>query len=216
MSPSLVGRPAVVLRWLATTFDPRRGFFSMLRRGDKTLTMVAAIGAVGCVAAFAVAGRAAGEGCKEHHCGTHTTTTTATTTVEAARPLYVASPISTATAQTLFSSGFETGTSIPWTATQASNYGYPNTTQVHFGTFNLDTQIVGQGRYSGRFQLPAWSGGRTRSQVYVARQVNTGGDDYYSLMFYVPVGWTPGTGAFWGVSIAELNFQSLGVGGPTI
>jgi hypothetical protein len=188
----------------------------MLRRGGKTLTMAAAVGAVGCVVAFAAAGGAAGEGCKERHCGTHSTATTATATVEAARPLAIASPSSTATAQTLFSSGFETGTYKPWTTGQASNYGQSNSTWMHFGSFNLDTQIVGQGRYSGRFQLPAWSGGRTRSQVYVGRPVNIGGDDYYSLMVYLPVGFTTGTSSFWGVSIAELNFQSLGMGGPTI
>ena len=116
----------------------------------------------------------------------------------------------------LFSGGFETGAFTPWSQPQSSNYGYADNANVHFGPFNYDTQTVGQGTYSGRFDLPAWSGGRTRSQVITSRSVNTGGDDYYSLMFYVPVGWTPGASAFWGVSIAEFNFQNLGSGGPTI
>jgi len=116
----------------------------------------------------------------------------------------------------LFNGGFDTGSYKPWSTPQSGNYGYADNTQVHFGTFYTDTQTVGQGSVAGRFTLPAWTGGRTRSQVITGRPVNTGGDDYYSLMFYVPTGWTPGTSAFWGVSIAELNFQNLGVGGPSI
>jgi hypothetical protein len=123
--------------------------------------------------------------------------------------------------QTLFS-GFFNGGYQPWGTPQCLNYGNPvDNSQVHFGDFYIDTQNVGEGTSSGRFTLPAWSGGKTRCQVITKRSINVGGDDYYSLMFYVPAGgFQPGTmsssASQWGVSIAELNFQNLGHGGPTI
>jgi Polysaccharide lyase len=184
----------------------------MLRRGGTIWIGLAVMGVTGCLAAFAVAGGAAGEGCKGNHCATAsakatTTETTATTATASA---------GNGPAQLLFDGDFDTASYQPWSAAQASNYGHANNPQVHFGPFNVDNQTVGQAPYSGRFQLPAWSGGKTRSQLIHYRSVNVGSDDYYSLMFYVPAGWTPGTTAFWGVSIAEFNFQNLGPGGPTI
>jgi Polysaccharide lyase len=115
----------------------------------------------------------------------------------------------------LFTGNFESGSTKPWIA-QAANFGYADTAHAHFGDVNVEERLVGQGRFAGRFTLPAWPGGRTRSQLITPRTINIGGDDYYTLMFYLPPGWTPGTNSFWGVSIAELNFQSLGHGGPTV
>ena len=115
----------------------------------------------------------------------------------------------------VFVGDFDSGKTRPWMA-QAANYGYQDNDVVHFGDINVDDQVVGQGRFSGRFTLPAWRGGKTRSQLITPRPVNAGGDDYYTLMFYVPHGWTAGTGSFWGVQIAQVNFESLGPGGPTV
>jgi len=123
--------------------------------------------------------------------------------------------------QLLFNGAFNGGYQ-PWGTPQCHNYGNPvDNSQVHFGDFSVDTQNVGEGTSSGLFTLPAWSGGKTRCQVITHRGINVGGDDYYSLMFYVPAGgFQPGTtsssASQWGVSIAELNFQNLGHGGPTI
>jgi hypothetical protein len=107
----------------------------------------------------------------------------------------------------------------PWVP-QAANYRYVDSAQVHFGNFYVDSQTRGEGAYGGQFTLPAWSGGRTRSQVITRRPVGVGSDDYYTLMFYVPQGWSSGTGTggtnFWGVSIAELNYQGLGLGSPNV
>ena len=73
------------------------------------------------------------------------------------------------------------------------------------------------GAYAARFDLPADSTHLTRCQVITKRPVNAGGDDYYSLMFYLPDGWTTGiTPPQFGVLIAQLNLQNLGPGGPTI
>ncbi len=86
-----------------------------------------------------------------------------------------------------------------------------------FGNFSVVSDIVGAGAYSARFDLQADSTHLTRCQVITARPVNTGGDDYYSLMFYLPKGWTTGTTSSQvGVIIAQLNYQNLGPGGPTI
>jgi hypothetical protein len=117
----------------------------------------------------------------------------------------------------LFDGGFETGSYKPWAIPQSSNWGNPvNNSQVHFGPFNVVTNPVGQGRYAGKFDLPAWSGGLTRSQLFTPRPIGVGTDDYYTLMFYIPRGWTPGTSVFWGVQIAEMDFEGLGAGGGPV
>jgi Polysaccharide lyase len=112
-----------------------------------------------------------------------------------------------------FKGGFESGTYRPWKTPQCANYGHANTSTRTFGQFVIDGSTAGAGRYSGQFTLPADATHLTRCQVITPRPVNTGGDDYYSLMFYVPTRWTSGTGAFWGVSIAAFNFENLW-GGP--
>jgi Polysaccharide lyase len=113
----------------------------------------------------------------------------------------------------LFDGGFEAGTFKPWNTPQCANYGQANNSTRTFGDFSVDSSNVGAGRYSGQFTLPADSTHLTRCQLITPRPINNGGDDYYSLMFYIPPGWTPGTNAFWGVSIAAFNFENLW-GGP--
>ena len=195
----------------------------MLKRGKHVWIGAAGVLCAAGLAASVAVGGAAGERCGGHRCDGKTTTrrttthrTTSTTRKTTTTTASSSASSSAASAQVLFNGGFETGTYKPWTAAQASNFGKVDNSRVHFGTFNTDTQTVGQGKYSGRFSLPAWSGGLTRSQVFTSRPINIGGDDYYSLMFYVPKGWSPGTQSFWGVSIMEVNFESLGPGGPTI
>lgn len=122
----------------------------------------------------------------------------------------------------IFNGGFEAGGFAPWSTPQASNYGYVDTVAVHFGPWTLENTIVGHGLHSGRFDLPVYGAGRTRSQVITGRTAVANTDDYYTLQFFCPVNWAPGTdpdpasGAWWGVSILEVNFQNLGVGGPTV
>ena len=144
------------------------------------------------------------------------TTAPATTTAVPATTTAAPAAISTNTTPVVFDGGFETGTYKPWGTPQSSNWGNPvNNAGVHFGPFNVVTNRVGQGRYAGEFDLPAWSGGKTRSQVITPRPIGVGTDDYYTLMFYIPQGWTPGTSSFWGVQIAEMDFEGLGGnGGP--
>jgi hypothetical protein len=116
----------------------------------------------------------------------------------------------------LFTGDFETGTYRPWNA-QCSNTGYSNNGTSDFGPLTIVKGLGGQGAYAGQFQLPANTTIKQRCQVIVSRTVNLGGDDYYSLMFYVPPGgFQPGTsGGAFGPSIAQLNFQNL-ANGPTV
>ncbi len=114
-----------------------------------------------------------------------------------------------------FVGNFDSGSASPWVV-QAANYGYSDKADVHFGDFALDAAVVGEGRFSGRFSVPAFPGGRTRSQLFTRRPINAGGDDYYSLMFYVPQGgFQPGTSGYWGVQIAELNYEGIAGGQPS-
>jgi hypothetical protein len=45
--------------------------------------------------------------------------------------------------------------------------------------------------------------------LYTARPLVPGTDDYYSEMFYVPTGWSPGTSSFWGVEFTQLGWEGI-------
>jgi len=134
------------------------------------------------------------------------------------RPKEPAASAAAASPHLLFNGGFETGSYKPWSMPQCANYGNPtNNATRAFGNFNLVSDIVGEGAYAARFDLPADPTHLTRCQVITKRPVNAGGDDYYSLMFYLPKGWTTGiTPPQFGVIIAQLNYQGLGPGSPNI
>ena len=123
-----------------------------------------------------------------------------------------------ALAGVVFTGDFESGSYAPWPRPQCSNYGYSlgsNGAIANFGPFYADTAGVthagadvpaGQGTYFGELSVPADTQHKQRCQVVYQRPIANGSDDYYSLMVYVPVGWTPGN-AGWGPVIAELNYQ---------
>ena len=113
-----------------------------------------------------------------------------------------------AAAAPLFVGDFETGSYRPWAQPQCANYGQPPGTKT-FGNFFIETSLVGQGRAAGRFDVPTDRKKLTRCEVFTTRPIGVGGDDYYSLMVYMPKGWSPGTTSFWGASIAQLNFENL-------
>jgi hypothetical protein len=119
----------------------------------------------------------------------------------------------------LFKGDFESGSNLPWPTPQCSNYGYAlgqNGATANFGPFYVertgvpthsgDVVPAGQGSYFGSFAVPADPQHKQRCQVMYARPESYNVDDYYSLMVYVPVGWSPGR-AVWGPAIAELNYQ---------
>ncbi len=114
----------------------------------------------------------------------------------------------------VFAGGFETGTYKPWSTPECANYAQPANPLYSFGTFFPQRSRVGQGSFAGRFDLPTDGSRLTRCEVATRRGINAGGDDFYSLMVYLPYGWSTGTEGFWGVEIAQLNFQ--GYWGPTV
>jgi hypothetical protein len=116
----------------------------------------------------------------------------------------------------LFNGGFETGSYKPFHRPQCANYGQAPSLKT-FGNFFVVQSPVGEGADAGRFDLPADTTRGTRCELLAPRTLNLGGDDYYTLMLYLPRGWktsaSDATG-FWGVEIAQLNFEILW--GPTI
>src|SRR5581483_7807282 len=95
-----------------------------------------------------------------------------------------------------FDGDFESGSYTPWNKPQCANYGHVQTTRT-FGNFSISSP-GGQGNYDGQFAVPADSTHLTRCQVLTPRTVNVGADEYYSLMLYLPNGWSTGTNGFWG------------------
>ncbi len=109
----------------------------------------------------------------------------------------------------LFSGGFATAKFKPWGTPQCANYGQLNTAKNTFGNFFFDTSNVGAGYAAGRFDLPADPLKLTRCELLTIRTLDIGSDDYYSDMVYLPKGWTTGTNGFWGVEVAQLNWEGL-------
>ena len=109
----------------------------------------------------------------------------------------------------VFSGGFTAASYKPWATPQCANYGQPASTTRAFGNFLLDTSRVGKGPASGRFDLPADTAKLTRCELFTLRTINVGSDDYYSQMIYLPNGWSTGTGGFWGVEVAQFNWEGL-------
>jgi Polysaccharide lyase len=116
--------------------------------------------------------------------------------------------------QIAFTGDFETGDTSQWTGgVQCANYGTQTDSTVTRGDLYLDTATMGQGRYSGRFELPA-AATKTACEVLSRHNIGLGSDDYYGLMVYLPVGWQEPSSAGWGLMVAQLGFQ--GIWGPPI
>ncbi|MBX4201992.1 hypothetical protein KW803_03850 [Candidatus Saccharibacteria bacterium] len=120
----------------------------------------------------------------------------------------------------IFKGDYEAAGNAPWTQISCSNYGYAlgvNGAIANFGPFYKDTAGAthngdnvssGQGTYFGEFSIPADTTHKQRCQnAITTRPTTINAGEYFSLMVYVPVGWTPGTSA-WGPAIAELNYQT--------
>jgi hypothetical protein len=127
----------------------------------------------------------------------------------------VISPM-TATAQSpppskdiVFTGGFDTGNLSQWAfGAQCANTGVASNESAARGTVNLTVRIVGQGKYSARFNLPA-SDVNNACEVLDERLIGLGGDDYYGLMAFFPKTWREPSPAGWGLSIAQLGFQGI-------
>jgi hypothetical protein len=86
------------------------------------------------------------------------------------------------------------------------------------GSFTANQNVVAQGRWAARFDLPADPTKATACEVIHNRTLDLDTDDYYALDVFFPTNWRePGNmpKAFWGVAIAQLNYQMIH-GGPLI
>lgn len=84
------------------------------------------------------------------------------------------------------------------------------------GSFFVSQDVVAQGRWAARFELPADPTKPTACEVIHNRTLDLDTDDYYALDVFFPTNWRePGNmpNAFWGVAIAQFNYQMIH-GGP--
>jgi len=108
-----------------------------------------------------------------------------------------------------FTGDFETGDISQWTwGAQCANTGVPSSGSLIRGTISVQSEIVAQGTYGARFQLPA-AAGTTACEALAKRQVGVGTDDYYGFMVRFPADWREPSSAGWGLSLAQLNFQNI-------
>ena len=113
-----------------------------------------------------------------------------------------------------FVGDFETGNTSQWTwGAQCANTGVPSTTKNLSGTITIQSQTVGQGNYAAQFDLPNSPEVRNSCEVLDKRKIGVGTDDYYGLMVRLPSDWQEPSGAGWGLSLAQFNFQGI-VGAP--
>jgi hypothetical protein len=109
----------------------------------------------------------------------------------------------------LFTGDFETGNVSQWTwGAQCAN---TSSAPMLFtrGTITVQSEVVAQGKYAARIDLPAAPGDKTACETLSKRTIGVGTDDYYGLMVRFPSDWrepAPGGG---GVAIAQLNYQAI-------
>jgi len=95
---------------------------------------------------------------------------------------------------------------------QCANTGTTSNNQRLRGNFFVETSVAGEGAASGRFDLPPSQMPNFPLEACELTHpvpLGLGTDGYYGYMFYVPVGWTTGTSAFWGVTTAQWHFQNI-------
>ena len=112
----------------------------------------------------------------------------------------------TADGNLIFKGNWETGDTSQWSYAQCSNISTPHATR---GSVAVVEDAVAEGRYAGRFVLPADASTRTQCEVLRRRSFAVGSEDYYGLALYFPAGWREPSSAFWGLMVAQLNFQGI-------
>jgi hypothetical protein len=92
-----------------------------------------------------------------------------------------------------------------------------NLTEPNFatrGSFTVQRRTTGGGRWAARFDLPSDSAKPTACEVLHDRTLDLGTDDYYALQLYFPKDWKEPSGTFWGLIIAQFNYE--GITGPPV
>ena len=113
----------------------------------------------------------------------------------------------------LFSGNWETGNISQWTwGAQCANYSPPPPGSANIGNLSIVTDVVAQGMYSGRFDLPADTVGNNSCEVLRKRTEALGSDDFYAQEVYFPSNWQEPSG--WGLLLGQYDFQ--GITGPPV
>jgi hypothetical protein len=113
----------------------------------------------------------------------------------------------------LFSGNWETGDISQWGGAQCANTGVPHDTYAQRGTINIATDVVAQGSYGARFDLPYGetnANGEDKPSACEAlrgRTLGLGTDDFYALDVRFPPDWREPSEAFWGLSLAQFDYQ---------
>jgi hypothetical protein len=107
------------------------------------------------------------------------------------------------------SADFETGDTSQWTwGAQCANTGVPSRGSYVRGTITVQSEVVAQGNYAARIDLPAATG-YSACETLSKRLIGVGTDDYYGLLVRFPSSWRQPSPADWGLSLAQLNFQNI-------
>jgi hypothetical protein len=107
-----------------------------------------------------------------------------------------------------FRGSFESGGLAPWPGAQCANTGVAGDGQIGRGTITVQDEIVGEGDWAARFDLPAASVNQA-CEALIERPIGVGSEDYYALMVRIPSPWQEPSPAGWGLVIAQLNFQGI-------
>jgi hypothetical protein len=107
----------------------------------------------------------------------------------------------------LYRGSFETGGIRPWGAQCANT----SSARMLFtrGTITVQSDIVGEGAYAARIDLPAAPNDGTACEALTSRTTDVGSDDYYGLMVRFPPVWREPSPGAWGLAIAQLNYQGI-------
>jgi Polysaccharide lyase len=116
-----------------------------------------------------------------------------------------------------FIGDWETGDATPWDwGAQCANIGPASMlNQPSRGTLSVVTAPVEQGTYSGKFSLPAYTSSSNACEVLRHRTLaaggvyGTNGHDWYALALNFPTGWQEPSSAFWGLLVAQFNYQRI-------
>jgi hypothetical protein len=108
----------------------------------------------------------------------------------------------------VFRGSFESGTLAPWPGAQCANTGVPSTASSVRGTITVQSEMVGEGDYAARVDLPA-AGVLQACEALIGRPIGVGTNDYYGLMVRFPSDWREPSPANWGLSLAQFNFENI-------
>lgn len=141
---------------------------------------------------------------------TPTTTAAATTTTTTTPTTSPTTTTPTPSGTIKFNGNFETGNYSQWTwNAQCANTGTVSDSISTRGNFYAVQDVVAQGAYAGRFDLPS-SSIKSACEVLRQRTLSLNTDDFYALDVRFPNNWVEPGG--WGMTIAQFNFQNVWAG----